>query len=154
MSYNSLCKIEEDAELSGDSSESELYSDSMESEYKALPWRATVFGSTVVLDADACAFVQYKIRVTVSKDGDDTSQWLVRRFSEFHELHQRLRSDRWVDLPRLPSRFGLGFLDPLERTFRKRREADLQQYLDQLVTVLPDMNDSMILQSFLTAPSR
>jgi len=99
---------------------------------------------------DGSNFVVYRALV---EDGDKV--WRVsRRFSEFCEFHEKLRktSDiheelkrRGVPLPSAPSRFsvrklGVGKLS--DAVFCRRRQAQLQEYLDRVLDIRHSLGEA------------
>ncbi|KOS23060.1 Sorting nexin-12 [Escovopsis weberi] len=100
-------------------------------------------------EEDGREFALYVIEV--QRDAGEqmpASSWIVmKRYSEFHELHQRLRSRyptvRNLDFPR--RRVVMKF----QSDFLKRRRAALEQYLRDLL-LLPEVCRSRELRAFLS----
>jgi sorting nexin-25 len=100
-------------------------------------------------DADGPEFALYVIEVQ-RKAGENMSaaSWAVaRRYSEFHDLHQRLRSIypavRHLDFPRRR------LVMKLQREFLHKRRVSLQNYLKELLR-LPAVCSSRDLRAFLS----
>jgi len=100
-------------------------------------------------DEDGKEFAVYVVEVQ-RKAGEQmpAATWIVtRRYSEFHELHQRLRnrysSVRHLDFPRRR------MVMKLQNDFLRKRSQGLEQYLKELLS-LPDVCRSRDLRSFLS----
>mmetsp|Transcript_65064 Transcript_65064/g.172317 ORF Transcript_65064/g.172317 Transcript_65064/m.172317 type:complete len:147 (-) Transcript_65064:515-955(-) len=99
----------------------------------------------LVRGAHGSVYVQYLIRVIEGEHQFEVN----RRFSEFVALHEHLSRDTSVALPRLPPKFTcLGMVDPRGHWFRERRRVLLQQYLNDLLVVVPDMEVTAIKEFF------
>ena len=113
--------------------------------------RATVSIKSIVVgkEDDGREYALYMIDVQ-RKAGDQmpAATWAVaRRYSEFHDLHQRLRA-------RYPSVRNLDFprrrvVMKLQKEFLHRRRVALEQYLSQLL-LLPNVCRSLELRAFLS----
>ncbi|KAJ1327978.1 sorting nexin-25 [Microdochium nivale] len=100
-------------------------------------------------DDDGKEFAVYVVEVQ-RKAGEQmpAATWIVtRRYSEFHDLHQRLRlrypSVRHLDFPRRR------MVMKLQSDFLRKRSQALEQYLKELLH-LPDVCRSRDLRSFLS----
>ncbi|KAH7027891.1 putative intermediate filament protein MDM1 [Microdochium trichocladiopsis] len=100
-------------------------------------------------DEDGKEFAVYVVEVQ-RKAGEQmpAATWIVtRRYSEFHDLHQRLRhrypSVRHLDFPRRR------MVMKLQSDFLRKRSQALEQYLKELLN-LPDVCRSRDLRSFLS----
>jgi len=113
--------------------------------------RATIDIKSIMVgrEDDGQEFALYVIEVQ-RKAGEDmaAASWAVaRRYSEFHDLHQRLRSIypavRHLDFPRRR------LVMKLQREFLHRRRVALEQYLRELLR-LPAVCRSRDLRAFLS----
>ncbi|TDZ29580.1 Sorting nexin-12 [Colletotrichum spinosum] len=100
-------------------------------------------------EEDGREFAVYLIEVQrVAGEKMPAATWIItRRYSEFHELHQKLRSRypsvRNLDFPR--RRMMMKF----QSEFLRRRRAALEQYLRELL-MLPEVCRSRDLRAFLS----
>ena len=100
-------------------------------------------------EGDGSEYALYLVEVQ-RKAGEQmpAASWAVaRRYSEFHDLHQRLRkrypSTRSLDFPRRR------MVMKLQKEFLHKRRVALEEYLRQLL-LLPDLCRSRELRSFLS----
>lgn len=121
--------------------------------------RSTIRIKSVMVgkDDDGHEYAVYVVEVQ-RKAGEQmpAASWVVtRRYSEFHDLHQRLRekypSVRHLDFPRRR------VVMKLQNEFLQKRRLALEKYLRELL-LLPDVCRSLQLRSFLSqriiAPSK
>ncbi|KAH9907478.1 PXA domain-containing protein [Xylariomycetidae sp. FL2044] len=100
-------------------------------------------------ESDGKEFALYVVEVQRNAgEKMPAATWVVtRRYSEFHELHQKLRhrypSVRHLDFPRRR------MVMKLQSEFLRRRREALEQYLQQLL-LLPDVCRSRDLRAFLS----
>jgi len=98
----------------------------------------------VVRDAAGSKFALYVVRVHADDSPTGSIFWEIRRrFSQFSELHEKLKSV--VDLPPLPPKRMFG---SFSREFLSQRQADLEQYLQSLLAV-PEITESSDFVDFL-----
>jgi sorting nexin-25 len=105
--------------------------------------------STLVQNEGGKEYALYVIEV--QRNGSEqmrSAKWAIaRRYSEFHDLHQRLRnkyhSVRLLDFPRRR------VVMKLQRDFLDKRRQALEQYLKELL-LLPDVCRSRDLRAFLS----
>lgn len=102
-------------------------------------------------EPDGHEFALYVVEVTRTGNDDSAASWAVaRRYSEFHDLHRRLRRRfarvREIEFPRRQMVLAL------QKEFLKRRRASLERYLREL---LKDANicRSLELRAFLSQQS-
>uniref|UniRef100_A0A8C0CWV4 Nischarin n=1 Tax=Balaenoptera musculus TaxID=9771 RepID=A0A8C0CWV4_BALMU len=79
----------------------------------------------------SCPFVQvYIIQVT-----DGSHEWTVKhRYSDFHDLHEKLVAERKIDKSLLPPKKIIG---KNSRSLVEKREKDLEVYLQALLATFP-----------------
>lgn len=113
--------------------------------------RATVQIKSIIIgkEEDKREFASYLVEVQrKASDKQAVASWVVpRRYSEFHELHQQLRSQypavRNLEFPRRR------VVMKLQKDFLQKRRVALEAYLQQLLE-LPEVCRSRELRSFLS----
>lgn len=114
-----------------------------------------VIGHEVACDLHDNEFVQYRVRASHYRGARVVfSHEMLIRFSQFRELHEGLRREKWVGLPCLPPRYTLGLLEPTAEWFREERMRGLQQYFDHLLKEVLDLKLSTAFHNFLNAEDR
>ncbi|NP_001334512.1 nischarin isoform 2 [Mus musculus] len=88
---------------------------------------ARVVGSELV-----DTYTVYVIQVT-----DGNHEWTIKhRYSDFHDLHEKLVAERKIDKSLLPPKKIIG---KNSRSLVEKRERDLEVYLQTLLTTFPDV---------------
>ncbi|KAK7819774.1 hypothetical protein U0070_012380 [Myodes glareolus] len=88
---------------------------------------ARVVGSELV-----DTYTVYIIQVT-----DGNHEWTIKhRYSDFHDLHEKLVAERKIDRTLLPPKKIIG---KNSRSLVEKREKDLEVYLQTLLATFPDV---------------
>lgn len=115
----------------------------------------SMYGATEAKDTNGKPYTEYLMRCQWGTDWSNMEPWIVaRRYSEFENLHNAIR-DRYFSLfgalPQFPSKTLFGTLT--QDTVTHRRD-ELEKYLSKIVTDLPTILRSEIIDLFLTITPR
>ena len=108
---------------------------------------AAVVGFEKRYDAEQAKYYVYAVRVQREQAAAGAAAVIFRRFSEFHELHQKLSATTRAELPPFAAKIYVGRSHT--RQVSERRQKALHQYLQDLLAMPGVVRDSDVLYAFL-----